>query len=121
MRGLKLGSKIGSSKNLRALYPLSAALIATLIAYDPVKSQDNDPVAGLALARHVCADCHLVAGDDPKSLQRGPAFTELAGRADVSAASLRAFLEKPHGEMPDIPLTTDDINDLVAYILVIGD
>lgn len=100
------------------------AVTTLLLAFGicvPASGQNNDPVAGLAFARHVCADCHLVAGPDPDSLQRGPAFEELAQRTDLSSRYLRAFLEKPHGEMPDIPLAAEDINDLIAYILALSD
>lgn len=96
-------------------------MIIALAACSSSRGESGDPVAGRAVAKHICAECHLVAGPDPNSLQRGPAFVELAGQTNMSAAYLRAFLKDPHGEMPDIPLQKDDINDLIAYILAIDD
>ncbi len=97
----------------------SIAFLALLQVNGIALGQDNDPVAGLALARHICADCHLVAGPNPKSLQRGPSFTELKNRPGISAVYLQDFLKKPHGEMPRVPLTANEINDLISYILMV--
>ena len=77
----------------------------------------SDPVAGRALAQHACAECHLVAGPNAESLQRGPSFIEIANDPKVTEDQLRTFLQEPHGEMPDIPLERYEINDLVSYIL----
>lgn len=100
-------------------YILPITLLIALTACSSSRGQGGDPVAGRALARHMCAECHLIAGPDPNSLQRGPAFVDLAERENISAAYLRAFLKDPHGEMPDIPIPPDDREDLIAYILAI--
>jgi mono/diheme cytochrome c family protein len=116
-----LSDKIKNQNGVNVRYILPIALLFALTACSSSRGQSGDPVAGRAVARHICAECHLVAGPDPNSLQRGPAFVELAERTNISAGYLRAFLKDPHGEMPDIPLQPGDIEDLIAYILAMDD
>ncbi len=82
-------------------------------------AQDQGDVrAGRHLAETWCSSCHVV---DP-TLQRGidngaPAFAAVAGMSSTTPLALRAFLQTPHAQMPDLHLSRDEIDDLTAYIL----
>ena len=94
------------------------ALLLLTVSGPPALAKDmgGDPVAGRALAHHICAECHLVGGPDPDSLQRGPNFTDLAADPKMTDSHLRKFLDKPHGKMPEISLNDTEIGDLISYI-----
>ena len=73
---------------------------------------------GQALARAVCADCHLVEpGDESGPKMKALAFQEIAYAPSTTEMSLRAFLRTPHRDMPDLVLRKNDTADIIAYIL----
>ena len=103
---------------------LTVSVIAIPVMYQTqvfAQGQGGDPVAGRALAGHICAECHLIDGTHSRSLPRGPTFKDLAERRGNSTERIRRFLRKPHGEMPEIPLKPNEIEDLVSYILALGE
>jgi mono/diheme cytochrome c family protein len=78
------------------------------------------------LALEVCANCHVVSADQgraPILNPPAPAFVEIAGRPEVTEASLRKFLSEPHGEthrnsaMPAFLLSASQVEGVVAYLL----
>jgi mono/diheme cytochrome c family protein len=46
----------------------------------------------------------------------GRPFATMARDPKVTADRLRGFLVKPHGQMPELNLTRQEIENLVAYI-----
>ncbi|HET6519933.1 MAG TPA: cytochrome c [Geminicoccaceae bacterium] len=97
---------------------LAAAL---LTAAGPAAAADlpGDPVAGQDLAERWCAECHQIAGEPPEAVFEGepPAFAAVADDPAVTEIALRAFLQTPHANMPNIMLTREQTDDIVAYIL----
>jgi mono/diheme cytochrome c family protein len=77
----------------------------------------GDPVAGAEIARGTCAACHVVADDQPIDPGIGPSFFEIAEHPATTALSLRAFLQTPHATMPNVMLTPEETDDLIAYVL----
>jgi mono/diheme cytochrome c family protein len=74
-----------------------------------------DPATGAALARQWCVSCHLLPGNSAQTAPQGPlAFRDIA--RDKSPEQLRVFLIKPHGSMPQLSLSWQEIDDLIAYI-----
>ena len=89
-------------------------------AVTPVLGQTlpGDPVQGRAIAERWCASCHLVSPRPVGPAGDGAAtFQSIAERASTTALSLRAFLQTPHGRMPDLNLTQAETDDLIAYML----
>lgn len=82
------------------------------------RAQDRDGARkGLAVARHWCARCHVVAaGQTGPVLDAAPPFADIANDPRMTPSRLRGILVNPHGRMPTEPLTRDDIADLIAYI-----
>ena len=79
----------------------------------------GDPAAGESLAREVCAKCHLVAEDQMVDPAVGPSLLEVAGHPATTELSLRAFLQTPHATMPNLMLTSEETDDVIAYLLAL--
>jgi mono/diheme cytochrome c family protein len=80
--------------------------------------ESGDPAAGRALARRWCDTCHVVDEQQLRGTSTGaPTFAAIAEMKSTTAMALRVFLQTPHGRMPDLHLTRDEINDVTAYIL----
>jgi mono/diheme cytochrome c family protein len=75
----------------------------------------GDPLAGRALARAKCAECHDIGETpEPGSVRSGPDWRRVA--AARSRSRIRAFLVGKHQRMPRFVLSRQDIDDLVVYI-----
>ncbi len=74
-----------------------------------------DPDSGRALARHVCAVCHVVAAGQPKATPDAPAFAKIA-RSPKFRARGAAFVLERHPRMPNLALTLEQGEDVAAYI-----
>ena len=87
----------------------------------PLTAQDlpGDPAAGASLAREVCAQCHLAAKDQVVDPGVGPSLFEVAQHPGTTALSLRAFLQTPHATMPNLMLTPEETDDIIAYLLTL--
>ena len=48
-----------------------------------------------------------------------PAFQAVADDPAVTEAALRAFLQTPHANMPDVRLPPEQVDDLIAYLLTL--
>ena len=71
---------------------------------------------GQALAERWCSSCHLVSAEQKSATTEAPPFPEIAERSPADLDRLPAFLAAPHPPMPAIPLSGDEIRDIVAYI-----
>lgn len=93
-------------------------LVVTLGATAAAEELLGDPIAGRKLAYDVCAACHVVEpGLEPRSDIGAPAFPELAEQPGITALSLRVFLQTPHERMPDLLLSPDETDNVIAHIL----
>jgi mono/diheme cytochrome c family protein len=80
----------------------------------------GDPAVGGKLAREVCATCHIVSDDQLVDPDVGaPTFFEVVADPSVSELSLRAFLQTSHATMPNLILTPEETDDIIAYILTL--
>ena len=80
----------------------------------------GDPAVGGKLAREVCATCHIVSDDQLVDPDVGaPTFVEVVADPSVSELSLRAFLQTSHATMPNLILTPEETDDIIAYILTL--
>jgi mono/diheme cytochrome c family protein len=100
----------------------SALILATMLIGIPshrALGQDaGDPAAGHALAQRWCDNCHVVGPEQQRGTSTGaPPFAAIANMKSTTAMGLRVFLQTPHGRMPDLHLTRDEIGDVSAYIL----
>jgi mono/diheme cytochrome c family protein len=101
----------------RAVYP--AAFLALCVAACDVRAQSaGDPKAGSMLARQVCSVCHATQRGQVRSPNpRAPTFVELAASPGMTSAALLVALTTPHAGMPMFRLSTEERDDVIAYIL----
>lgn len=98
---------------------LNLAVISTSAAAGELL---GDPTAGQKLAEDVCSACHVIASDQTSTTNvDAPVFSDLAKMPRVTALSLRVFLETPHDVMPDLHLGRDETDNIIAYILSLGE
>ena len=83
----------------------------------PAMAASGNPDAGAAIAQAWCANCHLVSPDQAIARTEAPSFQTLADQPDRTIEGLEAFLFDPHPPMPDLDLSRQQIDDVIAYIL----
>ena len=94
----------------RGIAALAFVLCALLFA-GPAAAADAK--SGLQLAQRWCAGCHAV--DAGKATDTAPAFEAIAKRPSTTPQHLRAWLSTPHDVMPDLSLTRQEIESIIAY------
>lgn len=76
-----------------------------------------DTVHGRNVAERVCAGCHAIeTGVQPRQADI-PSFPEIANRPGRTIDFIVDAMYQPHPVMPGIPLTTQEMRDVAAYIL----
>jgi mono/diheme cytochrome c family protein len=107
------------------------AALALVFAGGSAEAQGlpGDPARGRALAERWCAECHevlpgkrapsvtLVPGERGQAAVDVPAFQAVANDPAATEVALRAFLRTSHKNMPNLRLTPEETDDVVAYIL----
>jgi mono/diheme cytochrome c family protein len=93
--------------------------LALLAALGGSARAEGDRMAGEAIARQWCGECHATDASS-SATDAVPAWRTIATDPTKDEASLKAFLENPHPAMRHIPLTERDIDDVIAYILSLG-
>jgi hypothetical protein len=69
------------------------------------------------LARGWCAHCHIVSEDQRLAPVAGvPTFVAVANDPAMTETALRVFLATPHMSMPDLMLTREETDKIIAYI-----
>lgn len=92
------------------------ALAALALAAGPAAAQTADAEAGADIATRWCGICHVV-GEDAGAGRPSDAAPPLVTVARMHDASfLRGFLTRPHGNMPQLDLTTREIEQIIAYL-----
>ena len=93
-----------------------------LLLAGPVRASADDlpgdPAAGRNLVEHWCVSCHEVGpGLHGSGALGAPAFQDVADDSAVTALALRAFLQTPHFDMPNVMLSPADTDNVISYIL----
>jgi mono/diheme cytochrome c family protein len=94
---------------------ITVAALAAFLTHRGTAEAAGDVASGQTLAKAWCAGCHVVV---PNGLggDAGPPFAAVAARPNGSAAGLRAWLTDPHPPMPNLGLSRQQIEDIVAYL-----
>lgn len=105
---------------LAVLPPLLAAvLLGAVVQADAFGATDGpgDPAFGRQLAQELCGDCHVVSPDRAGSgYEPGPNLVERMREPGITEMALRSYLQTSHPIMPNIRLTRDQTDDIVAYL-----
>jgi mono/diheme cytochrome c family protein len=93
-------------------------LAVILIASGETGSGRADSRRGEWFAEKWCSQCHAMNPNQISANPAAPRFSDLAANPSISDASLRAFLNTtPHWSMPKFKLKSNDLNDVIGYIL----
>ena len=101
---------------------LAFVLVSALASGGALAAEDlpGNPAAGKEFALGVCAECHVVAEDQGTwPLSDAPPFREVANAPGMTELALRAFLQTPHRTMPNILLSPEETDNVIAYILTL--
>jgi len=94
-----------------------ATFLALSVAASPVRAQGNSKEPP-ALAQQVCSECHAILRGQVRSPNsKSPTFVELATAPGMTATALLVALTTPHAGMPMFILTTEQRENVIAYIL----
>lgn len=97
-----------------------AGLLALLLPWAlPAAAQVpvGDAVSGAMIAERWCTGCHAIGPAGARATDGAPTLQSIADRASTTVLSLQVFLRTPHARMPDLSLTREETDDLIAYIL----
>jgi mono/diheme cytochrome c family protein len=102
------------STPLRSIRAASGAAFLLVI---PLLASAQDVGRGQRLAQTWCANCHVVDRDPAQASATGlPTFPALAVQEGQTPERLRAAMNPQHSRMPDLQLSEQQQDDLVAYI-----
>lgn len=118
-QGLGLPLSGGRRARLGRIAALGVVLLAVPVVAlgqgGPIVHFTGVPARGAELAVRWCAGCHETDGRDAN--QPGPpAFAKLARRLPTNEDVLAGLIANPHPPMPVLPISRQDIDDLLAYI-----
>jgi mono/diheme cytochrome c family protein len=99
---------------MRAL-ALAVAVSVPLAASAQVPA--GDAASGAAIAARWCTSCHAAGPGAGRATDGAPTLQSVADRPSTTVTSLTVFLRTPHDRMPDLSLTREETDDLIAYIL----
>ena len=107
-----------SNVRARRMAALALPLLAALASRPAAAADDiGDPVAGRRLAQTWCANCHVFPGSTQATVTGAPSFSAVAADKAMTPLALRAFLLTPHDRMPDLHLSNNEMDDLIAFVL----
>jgi mono/diheme cytochrome c family protein len=96
---------------------LLAGLLTSGAAAAGQSGEQAHIAVGRELAERYCASCHVIGPGQGRGSDQAPPFRAIATRPVTTADSLHAFLLRPHGGMPPLTLSNEQIDNLAAYIL----
>lgn len=83
-------------------------------------AEPGDPVAGRAFAERHCAACHALEGPGPSPRPEAPPLSELERHYPVehlAEALAEGIFVGGHGtDMPELVLSPEEIDDLLAWL-----
>lgn len=105
---------------MRRMLALLLSLAGIIAAPAAWAQQEGDPAAGRRLAEAWCSGCHVIGpGASGPASDAVPTFPAVARMPSTTGMSLRAFLLTPHARMPDIQMSREQMDDVIAYILTL--
>ena len=100
------------------LAPIFAAAALAAMAIPAFAQQQPSAAIGERIARQWCASCHLVAADQrAPAPDTAPPFASIAARPNATAGALRTIIQMPYPRMPQIALSRDEVEHVIAYIV----
>ncbi len=81
-------------------------------------AQSIDTSIGRHLAQTVCSACHQTDASSPTPgpNPNAPSFVDISRMPSMSDLAIKVFLRSSHPTMPNIILSTQEIDSVTAYI-----
>ena len=77
----------------------------------------GDAESGKRIAKLWCSSCHIVSEEEPAVATDGiPPFRSIARNPRNTPARIAAILVDPHPPMPNLQLSNQTIEDIIAYM-----
>ena len=111
-RGVSYEATVRIRKRADALAVI--VLCSVLVAAGDVSAATS---RGEALSESWCSQCHAVKPNQLSAHPAAPNFWDVAAEPSITETSLRVFLKTPHSTMPNIMMRSEDMDDIVSYIL----
>ena len=89
--------------------------LATLIVFPTVAEAAGNAQAGRQLVTRSCSSCHATETSGTAT-DNAPPFSAVAKTNRENPAWIRGWLMSPHPPMPNISLSRQQIDDIVAYL-----
>ncbi len=106
---------------LRSIAFIAGLAVAGLITIAPASAQSTDvgdPAKGYAFARLNCSTCHAIQRGRARSrVEEATPFQVFANTPGVTRTAMLVFLRTPHPTMPNLVVTGEDADNVIAYIL----
>ena len=103
------------------LFLLATASSIAMAAPVLAQNAPGDIASGRHLAETMCADCHQIDFQQPKSVTRAPGFVQIAKMPSTTGLALNVFLKTSHDVMPNYILSQQESDDIVKFILSLKD
>ncbi len=100
---------------IAAIFAVGSVLTMATPAFAQGLRGDVD--SGRRFAGMWCGGCHQTGVDGARFGMIGPVFRDVANLPSTTALSLRVFMQSSHPTMPNVQLTREETDDIVAYIL----
>ncbi len=100
-----------------------AGILAASIHAANAQDTFGNSEAGRVYAHQVCSTCHAVTPEQAaqRRIVIAPDFQSIANTSGVTATALRAFLLTSHPKMPNLILTQEQSDDVIAFVLSLRD
>lgn len=101
---------------------LVTAMVAMTVAGGALAATDGpgNPAYGRRLANDFCGECHVVSPDQENSGKwPAPNLVERMRDPAVTEMALRSYLVTSHPLMPNVRLSQEQTDDVVAYLLTL--
>ena len=105
--------------------PLLIIALASAAALAATSDGPGSPGYGRQLTEDICGECHRVSADrsaKPPPMQEdlaAPDLTERMRAPGVNEMALRSYLQTSHPVMPNIRLTPEQADDIIAYLMTL--
>jgi mono/diheme cytochrome c family protein len=119
-KGVKTVALQLSRAGVRLAYILNNALDPVAHPTDiKATAETGNKLAGAAFALDSCSVCHVVSPDQrsPREFTNAPDFKAIANTRGMSGVALREFLFGTHPTMPNMRLSEQQADDVIAFIL----
>ena len=97
---------------------MRSALVLLALLFASEAAAQGEPARGEAFMRSHCSGCHAIGPTGASTNPRAPAFRDLHRRYPVEqlAEALAEGITTGHRDMPAFELTTEQIDDVIAYL-----